>query len=112
MDKLSNFDENSEMGYHPSPSNTLPFSPMSRASSAYCQTWTSSESEIVDDSSYASEPSPSRWRAKQDVLSKLGMKLRKHSIDDTLGGSDLLDSGRFALCIAYVTNFDVLGHFE
>ncbi|ESW11836.1 hypothetical protein PHAVU_008G062600 [Phaseolus vulgaris] len=97
MDKLSNLDENPEMGYHPSPSNTLAFSPMSRDSFAYCQNWTSSESETVDDSSYASEPSPSRWRAKQDVLSKLGMKLRKHSIDDELGGSDLLDSAELEL---------------
>ncbi|XP_014496553.1 rop guanine nucleotide exchange factor 3-like isoform X3 [Vigna radiata var. radiata] len=97
MDKASNFDENSEVGYHPSPSNTTAFSPMSRDSFAYCQTWTSSESEIVDDSSYASEPSPSRWRAKQDVLSKLGMKLRRHSIDDKLGDSDLLDSAELEL---------------
>ncbi|BAT83618.1 hypothetical protein VIGAN_04079200 [Vigna angularis var. angularis] len=97
MDKASNFDENFEVGYHPSPSNTTAFSPMSRDSFAYCQTWTSSESEIVDDSSYASEPSPSRWRAKQDVLSKLGMKLRRHSIDDKLGDSDLLDSAELEL---------------
>ncbi|KAG4377926.1 hypothetical protein GLYMA_18G232800v4 [Glycine max] len=87
MDKSSNFDENSDVGYHPSsPSNTPAFSPMSRDSFAYCPTWTSSESETVDESSYASEPSPSRWRAKQDVLSKLGMKLREHSKDDKLDG--------------------------
>ncbi|KAL2958515.1 hypothetical protein AAZX31_18G213700 [Glycine max] len=87
MDKSSNFDENSDVGYHPSsPSNTPTFSPMSRDSFAYCPTWTSSESETVDESSYASEPSPSRWRAKQDVLSKLGMKLREHSKDDKLDG--------------------------
>ncbi|XP_027927063.1 rop guanine nucleotide exchange factor 3-like isoform X5 [Vigna unguiculata] len=94
MDKASNFDENSEVGYHPSPSNTTVFSPMSRDSFAYCQTWTSSESEIVDDSSYASEPSPSRWKTKKDVLS---MKLRKHSIDDKLGDTDLLDSAELEL---------------
>ena len=57
MDKSSNFYENSDVGYHPaSPSNTLGFSPMSRDCFAYCQTWTSSESETVDDTSYASEP--------------------------------------------------------
>ncbi|XP_020219194.1 rop guanine nucleotide exchange factor 3 isoform X2 [Cajanus cajan] len=85
MDKSSNFDENSDVGgYHPSPSNTPAFSTMSGDSFACCQTWTSSESETIDESSYASEPSPSRWRAKQDVLSKLGMKLRKHSMDDKL----------------------------
>ncbi|KAL2606937.1 hypothetical protein AAZX31_09G237900 [Glycine max] len=85
MDKSSKFDENSDVGYHPSsPSNTPDFSPMSGDSFTYCQTWTSPESETVDESSYASEPSPSRWRAKQDVLSKLGMKLREHSMDDKL----------------------------
>ncbi|KAL5143817.1 Rop guanine nucleotide exchange factor 3 [Glycine soja] len=85
MDKSSKFDENSDVGYHPSsPSNTPAFSPMSGDSFTYCQTWTSPESETVDESSYASEPSPSRWRAKQDVLSKLGMKLREHSMDDKL----------------------------
>ncbi|RDY03841.1 Rop guanine nucleotide exchange factor 3, partial [Mucuna pruriens] len=97
MDKSSNFDENSDVGYHPSPSNTPAFSTMSGDSFAYCQTWTSSESETVDESSYASEPSPSRWRAKEDVFSKLGMKLRKHSMDDKLGDSDLLDSAELEM---------------
>lgn len=99
MDKSSNFDENSDAGCcHPSPSATPAFSTMSGDSFACCQTWTSSESETVDESSYASEPSPSRWRAKENVLSKLGMKLRKHSADDDdkLGGYE--DSGWLALC--------------
>ncbi|KAL2330301.1 hypothetical protein Fmac_017882 [Flemingia macrophylla] len=89
MDKSSNFDENSDVGgYHPSPSNTPAFSTMSGDSFACCQTWTSSETETVDESSYGSEPSPSRWRAKHHVLSKLGVKLRKHSMDDKLGGCE------------------------
>ncbi|XP_027352591.1 rop guanine nucleotide exchange factor 3-like [Abrus precatorius] len=97
MDKSSNFDENSDVGYHPSPSDTLAFSTLSGDSFQLCQNWTSSESETVDDSSYASEPSPSRWTAlkpgaKQVILSKLGMKLRKPSMDDKLSGGDLLDS--------------------
>ncbi|KAK7295085.1 hypothetical protein RJT34_17988 [Clitoria ternatea] len=108
MDKSSNFDENSDVGSHPSPyvdhssSDTPAFSRLSGDSFAYCPTWTSSESEIVDDSSYASEPSPSRWMAvkagaKQAVLSKLGMKLRKLSMDDKLGGNDHLDSGELEM---------------
>ncbi|ESW12783.1 hypothetical protein PHAVU_008G142300 [Phaseolus vulgaris] len=97
MDKLSNYDENSDAGYTSSPSNTPAFSTVSGDSFAYCQTWTSSESEIVDESSYASESSPSPWRAKPNVLSKLGMKLCKHSMDDKLGGSDVLDSAELEM---------------
>ena len=96
MDKSSNFDENSDVGYHPSsPSHTLGFPPMSRHCFAYCQTWTSSESETVDDTSYASEPWPSQWRAKEDVLSKEGLKLCEYSTDDKLDGC--VDSGWFGL---------------
>ncbi|XP_057435642.1 rop guanine nucleotide exchange factor 3-like isoform X1 [Lotus japonicus] len=106
MKKLSNFDEISDVGYdHPSPSmdhsapNTPAFSPMSRDSLAYCRAWTSSEasnsnfSEIVDDSSYSSEPSPCRWTA----VKASPMKLRKHSLDDKLDDSDLLDSDEFQM---------------
>ncbi|XP_061375207.1 rop guanine nucleotide exchange factor 2-like [Gastrolobium bilobum] len=99
MDKSSNFDENSYEGYHPSPSvdhsatATPAFSTMSGDSSSEASNF----SEIVDESSYGSEPSPSQWRnvkpgAKHAVLSRLGMKLRKHSVDDTLDDCDLLDS--------------------
>lgn len=115
MKKLSNFDEISDVGYdHPSPSmdhsapNTPAFSPMSRDSLAYCRAWTSSEasnsnfSEIVDDSSYSSEPSPCRWTA----VKASPMKLRKHSLDDKLDDSDLLDSGWFVIaCLGNLIRF-------
>jgi len=110
MDKLSNYDENYDEGYTSSPSKTLAFSTVGGDSLAYCQTWTSSESETVNESSYASESSPSPRRKKPDVLSKLGMKLCKHSMDDKLGGSELLDSG--SLHFSCVTFCYVLGHFE
>ena len=96
MEKSSNFDEISDVGcFHPSPS----------ADHSATDAWTYSEasnlSDSIDDSSYASEPSPSRWTAakpgaKQAVLSRLGMKLRKNSVDAKLNECDLLDSGWFA----------------
>lgn len=119
--KSSNFGEKCDVGYHPcSPCvDHSPFSTLSGDSFAYCRAWTSSEasnsnlSETVDDSSYASDqPSPSRWTAvnkasgaKQAAShSKLGMKLRKHSVDiNKLDGSDLLDSGWFATPCVIVT---------
>ncbi|XP_058764199.1 rop guanine nucleotide exchange factor 3-like isoform X2 [Vicia villosa] len=95
MEKSFNSGENSDVDYHPSR--------MSGESFGYCRVWTSSDasnfSDSVDDSSYASEPSPfpspspSRWRDVKPGLSRLGMKLRKHSVDDKVDDNDLLDSG-------------------
>jgi hypothetical protein len=89
-------------------SETPPFSRLSGDSFGYYRVWTSSEasnsnfSDTLDDSSYASEssplpsPSPSRWRDVKPGLSRLGMKLRKQSIDDKHDDNALLDSGMFA----------------
>ncbi|KAI5428673.1 variant 3, Rop guanine nucleotide exchange factor 3 [Lathyrus oleraceus] len=97
MEKSFNSGENSDADYHPSR--------LSGDSFGYCRVWTSSEasnsnfSDCVDDSSYASEPSPfpspspSRWRDVKPGLSRLGMKLRKPSVDNKLDDNDLLDSG-------------------
>ncbi|KAE9604537.1 putative PRONE domain-containing protein [Lupinus albus] len=91
MEKSSNLCEITDVDYHTSPSvvHTSPFSTLSGDSLAYCPTWISS-----DDSSYASEPSPSRstaakFGAKKSPLSKLGMK---NSVDEKLDDCDLLDS--------------------
>ncbi|KAK7274681.1 hypothetical protein RIF29_15778 [Crotalaria pallida] len=84
MDEITDADYPSPSADHPSP-----FSAFSGDSFAYCRTWISS-----DDSSYASEPSPSRWTAakpwaKQASLSRLGTKLRNKSVDECV----LMDSG-------------------
>ncbi|MED6168093.1 hypothetical protein PIB30_008748 [Stylosanthes scabra] len=56
-------------------------------------------SDSVDESSYASDFSPSRWTAakqpdaKHGVLSRLRLKLRKNSVDVKVNASDLMDSG-------------------
>lgn len=106
MEKKSNFSEKSDLGYHPSPS--MDHSISDNESFQYCQLWTSSEdasnsnfSDTIDDSSYASEPSPLRWTPVKPGLSKLGMKLRKHSVDYKLDDSDLLDSGWFSFLHNY-----------
>ncbi|OIV98491.1 hypothetical protein TanjilG_18775 [Lupinus angustifolius] len=94
MEKSFNLCEITDADYDPSPSvvNSSPFSTLSGDSLAYCPTWISS-----DDSSYASEPSPSRstaakLRAKQSPLSKLGMKMLKNSVDEKLDDCDPLNS--------------------
>ncbi|XP_045793847.1 rop guanine nucleotide exchange factor 3-like isoform X2 [Trifolium pratense] len=115
MDKSSNFGDNCDVRYHLSPSmdhsvsETPPFSRLSGDSFGYCRVWTSSDasnsnfSDTLDDSSYASEPSPlpspspSRWRDVKPGLSRLGMKLRKQSVDDKLDDNDLLDSGELEM---------------
>ncbi|XP_039683377.1 rop guanine nucleotide exchange factor 3 isoform X2 [Medicago truncatula] len=116
MNKSFKFGEISDVEYHPSPSmdhhlvsDTPAFSRLSGDSFGYCRVWTSSDasnsnfSDSVDDSSYASEssplpsPSPSRWREAKPGLSRLGMKLRKHSIDDKLDENDLFDSGELEM---------------
>lgn len=118
MDNSSNFDENSDVGYQPSPSSvdqndhsnsiteTAGYSPFSVDSFAYCRTNSevSNLSEPIDDNSYASEPSPSPspWMTVNKhrgshvaALSRLGMKQRRHSLDDgdKSDDLDLLESG-------------------
>ncbi|MED6121740.1 Rop guanine nucleotide exchange factor 3, variant 2 [Stylosanthes scabra] len=102
MEKKSSstkFDEISEFGFQPPP----PPSPSMEDQSA-TDAWTYSEpeasnlSDSVDESSYASDLSPSRWTAvkpdaKQGVLSRLRLKLRKNSVDVKVNASDLMDSG-------------------
>ncbi|XP_027336599.1 rop guanine nucleotide exchange factor 3-like [Abrus precatorius] len=110
MDNSSNFDENSDVGYQPSPSSvdqndhsvteTAGYSPFSGDSFAYCRTNSevSNFSEAIDDNSYASEPSPSVWTAikhggSHAALSRLGMKQHRHSLDDKHDDDlDLLES--------------------
>ncbi|XP_027187275.1 rop guanine nucleotide exchange factor 3-like isoform X2 [Cicer arietinum] len=103
MNKSSNFGENSDMDH--SVSDTPAFSPLSGDSFGYCRVWTSSDasnsnfSDTLDDSSYASEPSPSpsQWRDVKPGLSKLGMKLRKNSVHTKLDDNDLLDTGELEM---------------
>lgn len=117
MEKKTNFGEKSYVGYHPSSpcvehsiSDTPAFSRLSGDSFGYCPIWTSSEeasnsnsSDTIDDSSYASEPSPSRWTPG---LSKLGLKLRKLSVDiNKLDDNDLLDSGLVCIACVVILNF-------
>ncbi|KAK7292674.1 hypothetical protein RJT34_15525 [Clitoria ternatea] len=114
MDNSSNFDENSDVGYQPSPSSvdhndhsiteTAGYSPFSGDSFAYCRSNSeaSNFSEPIDDNSYyASEPSPSpspspwtavKHGATQATLSRLGMKQHRNSLDDKLDDLDLLGS--------------------
>ncbi|XP_057454627.1 rop guanine nucleotide exchange factor 3-like isoform X2 [Lotus japonicus] len=109
MDNSSNFDENSDVGYLPSPSSvdqndhsiteTAGYSPFSVDSFAYYRSNSevSTLSEPIDDNSSASEPSPSPWisvkhGASQASLSRLGMKQRKHSLDDKSDDLNLLES--------------------
>ncbi|WJX77601.1 hypothetical protein P8452_60892 [Trifolium repens] len=83
-------------------SETPPFSRLSGDSFGYCRVWTSSEAsnfyDTLDDSSYTSDssalpsPSPSRRRDVKPGLSRLGMKLRKQSVDDKHDDNALLDS--------------------
>ncbi|KAK2362361.1 rop guanine nucleotide exchange factor [Trifolium repens] len=83
-------------------SETPPFSRLSGDSFGYCRVWTSSEAsnfyDTLDDSSYTSDssalPSPSRRRDVKPGLSRLGMKLRKQSVDDKHDDNALLDSGK------------------
>jgi hypothetical protein len=87
-------------------SETPPFSRLSGDSFGNCRVWTSSEAsnfyDTLDDSSYTSDssalpsPSPSRRRDVKPGLSRLGMKLRKQSVDDKHDDNALLDSGLFA----------------
>ncbi|WJX83240.1 hypothetical protein P8452_65914 [Trifolium repens] len=88
-------------------SETPPFSRLSGDSFGYCRVWTSSEAsnfyDTLDDSSYTSDssalpsPSPSRRRDVKPGLSRLGMKLRKQSVDDKHDDNALLDSGELEM---------------
>ncbi|KAJ9188334.1 hypothetical protein P3X46_003700 [Hevea brasiliensis] len=95
MESSSNYDDSSDLGYHPSPSSldqteTSGFSTTSGDSFFFRRIYsvTSAVSDPIDDSSYSSEPSPCHWPANkssphnQPVLGRLGMKQRKQIIDD------------------------------
>lgn len=98
MDNSSNFDSTSSVDQNDhSVSETPEYSPFSRDSFAYCRTNSevSNLSEAVDDNSYASDPSPSPWMSAKHgaVLSRLGMKQRKHSLDGKSDDLDILELG-------------------
>ena len=116
MDNSSNFDDNSDVGYQPSPSSVdqndhsitenVGYSPLfSGESFAYCRSNSevSNFSEPIDDNSFASDqPSPSLWTtmkhgASQASLSRLGMKQHRNSLDEKSDDLDLLETGWFAL---------------
>ncbi|OAY49165.1 rop guanine nucleotide exchange factor 3 [Manihot esculenta] len=95
MDTSSNYDDNSDQGYHPSPSSldqteTPRFSTTSGDSFLFRRVYsqTSAFSDPTDDNSYSSEPSPCHWSENrssphnQPVLGRLAMKQRKQIIDD------------------------------
>nr|XP_004510787.1 rop guanine nucleotide exchange factor 3-like [Cicer arietinum] len=97
----SNFDENSSMDQNDHSINgTVEYSPFSGDSFAYYRTNSevSNLSETIDDNSFGSEPLPSPWMnvkhgASPAVLSRLGMKQRKLSLDDDKSDDlDLLES--------------------
>ncbi|XP_028239610.1 rop guanine nucleotide exchange factor 2-like isoform X3 [Glycine soja] len=110
MDNSSNFDDNSDVGYQPSPSSVdqndhsitenVGYSPLfSGESFAYCRSNSevSNFSEPIDDNSFASEPSPSLWTpmkhgASQAALSRLGVKQHRHSVDEKSDDLDLLET--------------------
>ncbi|CAL5196076.1 unnamed protein product [Lathyrus oleraceus] len=97
MDNSSNFDSTSSVDQNDhSVSETPEYSPFSRDSFAYCRTNSevSNLSEAVDDNSYASDRSPSPWMSAKHgaVLSRLGMKQRKHSLDGKSDDLDILES--------------------
>ena len=109
MGGSSNLDENCDVGYEPSGSSVdqndqsaTGGSTLSSDSFAYCRSNSeaSNFSEPVDDNSSASEPS-SYWclAAKpcpnQAVLSRLGIKPGRHSLDSKVEDVDLLESGWF-----------------
>ncbi|KAF2315307.1 hypothetical protein GH714_038784 [Hevea brasiliensis] len=95
MDTSSNYDDSSDLGYHPSPSSldqteTPGFSTTSGDSFLFRRTYseTSALSDAIEDNSYSSEPSSCHWipnksaAHNQPVLGRLGMKQRKCIIDD------------------------------
>lgn len=97
MDRISNSDENYEMGYQPSPSSldqndqsptttiaTGYSVSMLSTTDSFCRTNSevSAFSEHTDDSSYSDTPSPVHWPAmKSPKLSRLGMKQHNHVED-------------------------------
>ncbi|KAK2353756.1 rop guanine nucleotide exchange factor [Trifolium repens] len=97
MDNSSNFDSTSSVDQNDHLiSETPEYSPFSGDSFAYCRSNSevSNLSEAIDDNSYASDPSPSPWMSVKHgaVLSRLGMKQRKHSLDDKSDDLDLLET--------------------
>ncbi|KAG8663829.1 rop guanine nucleotide exchange factor 3 [Manihot esculenta] len=97
MDTSSNYDDSSDVGYHPSPSSLdqteTPGFSTSGDSFLFRRTYSetsafSDPSDPIEDNSYSSEPSPCHWppnksaALNQPVLGRLGMKQRKHIIDD------------------------------
>ncbi|XP_028770336.1 rop guanine nucleotide exchange factor 3-like isoform X1 [Neltuma alba] len=111
MDNSSNFDENCDVGYQPSASSVdqndqsaTGYSTFSSDSFAYCRSnsQASNFSEPVDDNSSAGEPSPS-WclTAKpvtnQAVLTRLGIKPGRHSLDNKLEDLDPLESAELEM---------------
>ncbi|CAK8560821.1 unnamed protein product [Lathyrus sativus] len=97
MDNSSNFDSTSSVDQNDhSVSETPEYSPFSGDSFVYCRTNSevSNLSEAVDDNSYASDPLPSPWMSAKHgaVLSRLGMKQRKYSLDGKSDDLDILES--------------------
>lgn len=100
-----------ELGYQPSSSSvdeteqsrkeTPVYSSLSFDSSGHCQTDSeiSELSEAIDDHSYSSEPSPSRWpiiksgHHDPNIISRLGLKQLQHGHDEKPVGVESVDSG-------------------
>lgn len=78
MDRISNSDDNYEMGYQPSPSSL-------DQNDSFCRTNSevSAFSERTDDSSYCDTPSPVHWPAmKSPKLSRLGMNQHNKNLEE------------------------------
>lgn len=84
-----------------SPSETTMYSTIRADSFWYRRTFSdvSAFSEFTDDNSYSDSPSPVCWPAlkspNQAVLTRLGMRRNKLSMDDTLENQEPVDMGKF-----------------
>lgn len=84
-----------------SPSETAVYSAIRADSFWYRRTFSdvSAFSEFTDDNSYSDSPSPVCWPAmkspNQAVLTRLGMRRNKPSMDDSLENQEPVDIGKF-----------------
>lgn len=100
MEKSTNSDENYDNEQFAA--ETPVYSTMSADSFRYCRSssGTSEFSEAIDDRSFSSEASASRWpsiksgRHNPVVLSRLGLKHLQHDHDEKLVSLESVDSGR------------------
>lgn len=117
MESKANSDESHNLDYQPSPSSvdetekapseTAIYSTIRADSFWYRRTFSdvSAFSEFTDDNSYSDSPSPVCWPAvkspNQAVLTRLGMRRNKLSMDDTLENQEPVDIGKFLIMFSF-----------